>query len=128
LRIITVGRTLQFQARVSDEDYDHLIQFLWTYGVSHRGGSLIYVRRSIRSGGANITILMHHVVLERDGKPRPSNRHTCDHGDGDPFNNQRENLNWRTPKQQLRNRQVHRAQPIWPHSIWLPPAEDEPPF
>src|ERR1700722_1805174 len=104
MRLITIGRTLQFQTRVSDEDYDYLSQYLWTYAVSHRGGSLIYVRRSIRSGGSNVTILMHHEVLKRAGKNRPTDRHTCDHGDGDPFNNQRENLDWRTPKQQLRNR------------------------
>jgi hypothetical protein len=127
MKVITVGRTLQFQTRVSDEDYDHLIGFLWTYGVSHRGGRLIYVRRSIRIDGVNVTILMHHVVLDRMGKPRPSEKHTCDHGDGDPFNNQRDNLDWLTGPQQLRNRQAHRRQPIWPYSIWTPP-DFEPPF
>lgn len=126
MKLITVGRSLQFQARVSDEDYDYLIGFLWTYAVSHRGGRLIYVRRSIRVDGANVTILMHHEVLERQRKYRPTDRHTCHHDDGDPFNNQRENVDWKTPRQQMRNRQVHRAQPIWPYSIWVPP--DDTPF
>lgn len=126
MKLITVGRSLQFQTRVSDEDYDHLIQFLWTYGVSHRGGRLIYVRRAIRVDGANVTVLMHHVVLARKGALRPTENHTADHGDGDPFNNTRENLDWLTPTEQMRNRQAHRKQQIWPYSIWTPP--DDLPF
>lgn len=118
MKLIVIGKRLQFQTIVSDEDYDYLIQFLWTYAVSHRGGSLIYARRSIRSGGANITLLMHHVVLERTKKKRPSHLHTCDHEDGNSLNNQRENLNWKTPRQQM----CHRR-PVYPHSFWFPPEE-----
>jgi hypothetical protein len=106
MRIITAGRSRQYQTLVSDEDYDHLQQWLWTFAVSHKGGELIYIRRSIRVGESNVTILMHHVVLERmadDGliKPKRSKRHTAHHGDGNALNNQRWNLTWRTPKQQM---------------------------
>jgi len=86
---------------VSDQDYDFLQQWLWTYAFSHKGGNLIYARRSVRSGGSNVTILMHHVVLELAGKPRPSDEHTAHHRDGDGLNNRRANLAWRTGTEQM---------------------------
>ncbi|HLH94989.1 MAG TPA: HNH endonuclease [Xanthobacteraceae bacterium] len=90
---------------MSDIDYDFLMQWLWTFAVSHRGGDLIYARRSIRVGDANVTILMHRVILrERMGLEPPTPRHTGDHRDGDSLNNQRSNLRWLTPKQQMANR------------------------
>jgi hypothetical protein len=76
MRTITIGRSRQFDVAVSDEDYDYLQQWLWTYAFSHPGGSLVYARRSIRVSGESVTILMHHVVLERMGKGRPSDAHT----------------------------------------------------
>lgn len=102
MRLITIGRTRQYETMVSDEDYDYLTQWLWTFAVSHPKGSLIYARRSIRVGGANITILMHRVIMvERMGLPRPSVKHTVDHDDGQSLNNQRENLFWRTGIEQM---------------------------
>lgn len=109
---ITIGRTLQFETRVSDEDYEFLMQFLLTYAFSHPRGSLVYARRSVRRGGANVTILMHRVVLERMGKPQPTPQHTCDHDNGESLDNQRHNLFWRTPAQQMLNRRGHQAQPV----------------
>jgi hypothetical protein len=101
MRLITIGKTLQFQTQVSDEDYEYLTQFLWTYAFSHPKGSLVYARRSIRQGGFNVTILMHRVIMERQGKEPPSPKHTVDHDDGHSLNNQRYNLIWRTPKEQM---------------------------
>jgi hypothetical protein len=101
MRTITCGRSRQFVTYVSDEDYDYLQQWLWTFAVSHKGGELIYIRRSVRSGDSNVTILMHRVVLERALGPPPTRRHTGHHGDGDALNNQRPNLTWRTPKEQM---------------------------
>jgi hypothetical protein len=98
---------------VSDEDYDYLMQWLWTFAVSHPKGSLIYARRSIRVEDRNITVLMHRVVIvERMGLERPSEDHTVDHDDGGSLNNQRENLFWRTGREQMFTRR--RLQQIAP--------------
>jgi len=101
MRFITAGRSRQFRTAVSEEDYDHLIQWLWTFAVSHKGGNLIYIRRSVNVGGHNVTILMHRVVLERALGPAPTVRHTAHHDDGNSINNQRENLFWKTPREQM---------------------------
>jgi hypothetical protein len=102
MRIITIGRSRTYETMVSDEDYDYLTQWLWTFAVSHPKGSLVYARRSIKVGGANVTVLMHRVIiLERMGIPRPSPHHTVDHDDGRSLNNQRENLFWRTGEEQM---------------------------
>lgn len=101
MRTIVAGRSRQYVTRVSDADYDHLMQWLWTFAVSHPKGSLVYIRRSIRVGDGNVTVLMHHVVMAHMGDPRPSPRHTTHHRDGDSLNNTRRNLCWRTPGQQM---------------------------
>jgi HNH endonuclease len=102
VRLITIGKSRQFETMVSDEDYEHLTQWLWTFAVSHPKGSLIYARRSIRAGSGNITILMHRVIIvDRMGMARPSVHHTVDHDDGNSLNNQRDNLFWRTGAEQM---------------------------
>jgi len=102
MRIITIGRSRQYETMVSDEDYDYLTQWLWTFAVSHPKGSLVYARRSIRLGSGNVTILMHRVIIEqRMLEPRPSPHHTVDHDDGNSLNNQRGNLFWRTGAEQM---------------------------
>jgi hypothetical protein len=52
---------------------------------------------------------MHHVVLERMGLVRPSQRHTAHHRDGCGLNNRRSNLRWRTPKEQMRENRIRYA-------------------
>lgn len=109
---MTIGRSRQYIVAVSDEDYEFLSAWLWTFAVSHKGGSLIYARRSVRQGGANVTILMHRVVIERMGLVQPTPRHTVEHGDGNGLNNQRDNLSWLSPKGQMasnRRRYARRA-------------------
>jgi hypothetical protein len=101
MRTITCGRSRQFVTLVSDADYDFLTQWLWTFAVSHRGGELIYIRRSIRVDGRNVTVLMHRVVMERKGIAPPSLRHTVHHVDHDSLNNQRDNLEWLTHAEQM---------------------------
>jgi hypothetical protein len=117
MRTITCGRSRQFQTRVSDEDYAHLMQWLWTYAVSHKGGELIYIRRSIKVAGASVTILMQRVVIERMGLVQPTPRHTVHHIDGDALNNQRENLTWLSPTGQMAENRVRYAraagQMVW---------------
>lgn len=121
MKLLTVGRSRQYQVQVSDEDYDFLTQWLWTFAVSHPKGSLVYARRSIRVGSANVTILMHRVIIiERMGLPRPSEEHTVDHDDGNSLNDQRENLFWRTGAEQMFTRRrlaLAKAAPAIEHPI-----------
>jgi hypothetical protein len=112
MRTIIIGRSRHYETQVSDEDYDYLTQWPWTFAVSHPKGGLVYARRSIRVGGDNITILMHRVVLERAGLVRPSPAHTADHDDGNSLNNQRGNLRWATGPEQAMNRRRFVAVPI----------------
>lgn len=46
-----------------------MMQWKWTDAVSHpRHGGLVYVRRSVREGDRNVTVLMHRVITaERMG-------------------------------------------------------------
>lgn len=63
---IVIGARCQYETEVSPEDYAFLLTFKWTFAVSHKGGELVYARRSVwEAGGYNRTILMHHVVMER---------------------------------------------------------------
>lgn len=120
MKYITVGARTQYRVKVSDEDYDYLITLKWTFAVSHpRHGGLVYARRSIwvpfdGGGGHNVTVFMHHVILDRMGKVRPSDKHTCDHDNGRSLDNRRENLFWRTHKEQMAKdrRRGIRARPI----------------
>lgn len=112
MRTIICGKSRQYVTSISDEDYAYLTQWLWTFAVSHRGGGLIYIRRSIRVGDYNKTILMHRVILERAVGAPPSDRHTCDHLDGDTFNNQRYNLEWATHSEQMRRRRILCKRPL----------------
>lgn len=102
MRILTIGRSRQYETKVSDEDYAWLTQWLWTFAVSHPKGSLVYARRSVHTGSGNVTVLMHRVIIiERMGLPRPSEDHTVDHDNGDSIDNQRDNLFWRTGQEQM---------------------------
>lgn len=109
-RTITVGARTQYVVKVSPEDYDFLMQWKWTYAVSHKGGGLVYARRSVRDGDRNVTILMHRVIIiERMGLDRPSERHFVDHENGDSLVNQRRNdrdqqqLRWLTAAENMAN-------------------------
>jgi hypothetical protein len=109
-RTIIIGARTHYAVKVSPQDYDYLMQWRWTFAVSHKGGGLIYARRSIRSGGSNVTILMHRVVIEECMKiPRPSDRHFVDHENGDSLDNRRFNddelqqLRWLTAAEQMQN-------------------------
>jgi hypothetical protein len=88
---ITIGARTQYVVKVSREDYDFLMQWRWTYAVSHPKGGLVYARRSIYSAGGNVTILMHRVIVDRMGLERPSEKHFVDHENGDSLDNRREN-------------------------------------
>jgi hypothetical protein len=118
MREIICGRSRHYTTRVSDEDYEFFVQWLWTFAVSHKGNeTLIYIRRSISirapdtpRGWRSVTILMHRVCLEeRMLIPPPSPRHTVHHIDGDSLNNQRTNLTWRSPAGQMAENRLRYA-------------------
>lgn len=119
---ITVGARTQYVVKVDHDDYDFLMQWRWTYAVSHpRHGGLVYARRSIREGSRNVTVLMHRVIiLERMGLKRPSLKHFVDHANGDSLDNRRVNdwgvpqLRWFTAKENMANQRGVRASPVLP--------------
>jgi len=108
VRTITIGAKAQYCVRVSAEDYDYLMQWPWTFKISDkRHGNHVYARRCIRVGprkeNRRVTIMMHDVILDRMGLPRPTDRHTGDHIDTDTLNNTRGNLRWLCKSGQRRN-------------------------
>lgn len=119
-RTIIVGRRTQYSVKVSPCDYDFLMQWKWTFAVSHpRHGGLVYARRSIREGMRNVTVLMHRVIIvERMGLERPSDNHFTDHDNGDSLDNRRENdigrqqLQWLTNQENAAKRYGIRNQPV----------------
>lgn len=114
VREIVIGARTQFITQVSGCDYDFLMQWLWTYARSHgRGSGLIYARRCVTIDGAKLTLLMHRIILvERMGLEPPSDCHTTDHRNGRSLDNQRRNLRWLTPEQQMRNQHGILSMPI----------------
>jgi hypothetical protein len=106
---IIVGARTQYVVKVDWGDYDFLMQWPWTYAVSHpRHGGLVYARRSVREGDRNVTLLMHRVIItERMGIERPSDKHFVDHDNGDALDNRRRNdygrpqLAWLTAKENM---------------------------
>ena len=113
VRAIVIGRTVQYATTVSAQDYDYLMQWRWTFAVSHPRGALVYARRSMRNGaGRNVTVLMHRVILtECMGVARPP-AHFTDHRDGYSLNNTRENLCWVTAIENMKNQRGIVAEPL----------------
>lgn len=119
-RTIIVGHRTQYSVKVSACDYDFLMQWKWTFAVSHpRHGGLVYARRSIREGNRNVTVLMHRVIIiERMGLQRPSDKHFTDHDNGDSLDNRRENdrgrqqLQWLTNQENAAKRYGIKNQPV----------------
>ena len=120
-RTITIGARTQYVVKVSPEDYDWLMQWKWTYAVSHPNGGLVYARRSIRQGNANVTVLMHREIIEkRMGITRPSEAHFVDHENGDSLDNRRVNdfglaqLQWLTVQENNLKRSLRPGKRIAP--------------
>ena len=119
---IIVGARTQYVVKVSWEDYDFLIQWPWTYAISHpRHGGLVYARRSVREGFRNVTVLMHRIIItERMGLARPSDKHFVDHDNGDSLDNRRVNdrgraqLRWLTAKENMANQRGIINRPVVP--------------
>jgi len=107
--IILSERYTEFVALVDDEDYGYLIQWRWTFKRSKRThNGHIYACRNTWSGGKRIKIMMHNVILERKGEPRPSPEHTGHHKNTKPLDNRRSNLEWATPSKQKKEAWVTR--------------------
>lgn len=117
---VIVGARTQYAVKIDWIDYDFILQWPWTFAVSHpRHGGLVYARRSVREGDRNVTILMHRIIIvERMGLARPSDKHFTDHENGDSLDNRRENdrglqqLQWLTNQENAAKRYGIKNQPI----------------
>lgn len=103
-RIIYCGSRNQYEVIVDEAHYAYLVQWAWNF-VRSRGGN-IYARRTAKRsrGKGGFTLLMHVVIMELKGEPRPSPKHTPDHINGDTLDNRGSNLRWATKKEQAANR------------------------
>lgn len=88
--------TKGYVAIVSEEDYEFLSQWKWTFAeYAYRTRSIEGVKRPFR---------MHRAIMERVlGTPIPKG-YDVDHRDGDRLNNTRGNLRLATRSQNLMNR------------------------
>jgi hypothetical protein len=104
-RVIILGAREQHETIVSEEDFEFLTQWRWSFKISSwKYGHNAYARRHRRINGVRYTILLHDVILiERMGLPRPSELHTADHKNRDSLDNTRGNLEWATKKEQVAN-------------------------
>lgn len=91
--------TQGYETKVSDEDFEKLNQYKWAAHVNRDGS--VYVRRKLTVDGVKLTIHMHRVIM---GTPDGM---VVDHIDGDPLNNQRDNLRNCTSGQNNANKKSH---------------------
>jgi len=86
-----INLTQEKVALVDDEDYQYLNSFKW-YAMESR--KTFYAVRRIRVNGKQNTVWMHGEILNGKG---------IDHIDHDGLNNQKSNLRFCTPSQNLMN-------------------------
>lgn len=66
-----------------------------------------YRRVSIRLDGKARQVPVHTIVCTAFHGPRPTEKHSVAHGDGDKQNNRPENLRWATMREQYEDRRRH---------------------
>lgn len=66
-----------------------------------------YLAVTLTRGGVPKRRLIHSLVCEAFHGPRPSPRHHCAHGDGNPINNRADNLRWATVKENSADTRKH---------------------
>lgn len=106
---LIIGARGQYEAKVSADHYPYLSRWRWTFKISKGGG--VYARRGggrTHDGELRPTILLHDVVMELKGKPRPSSRHTANHLNHDTLDCREDNLVWATPRQQREHQRKRR--------------------
>lgn len=97
---ITIPLTKGQETIVDPVDAD-LAQLKW-HSQSNYAGRWA----SIKGGQERNMLLLHRIVLGRKlNRELDSNEH-CDHIDGNPLNNRRENLRLATPRENSRNKKV----------------------
>ena len=110
MRVLYLGRKAEIECLVSDGDYDFLVQWLWSRSKRNRG-DMMYAKRTktVRRNGVRVSKAeyVHHVVLRRAGKRRPSKKHTADRINRKKLDCQRHNLRWATKRQQEANKDRH---------------------
>lgn len=85
---------------VDDDDFDHLSNWDWIL-QNGTGKYPSYAIRFEKTGGKNIKVYMHRVIL---GLPCPGRTPLADHVDGNGLNNRRSNLRVCTSSQNMMNR------------------------
>jgi hypothetical protein len=76
---------------VDDEDYEYLSQWKWcAHRQSHRAGKQFNAVRNTVINRKHTTILMHRLIM------KPPAGTIIDHKDGNPLNNQKNNLRFAT--------------------------------
>lgn len=99
MKLIKLGRT-DVYAQVSDEDYDEVSKYKWQKFTTRK---MTYVRswlkKAEREKTGTVSMFLHRYLL---GITDP--KIWVDHADGNPLNNQRENLRVATPSENGANR------------------------
>lgn len=100
-------------ALVSDEDFERVSKFRWTYHVGSGSGEKAYAVRNPQVKGKRTWIRMHRFIL--DLPPGSIDGMVVDHIDENGLNNQRENLEIVTPPENSRRSAERRTKKVEPH-------------
>lgn len=98
MKLIELSKGLH--AKVSDEDYDFLMQWKWTASLESRDTkwyAIRWSRKTEHGEGKRYKIRMHRVLMGLG----PKGSEVVDHNDDDGLNNQRDNLTVCTQKQNM---------------------------
>lgn len=102
-QVFLVGKYKDRFAQISDLDFDRVSQHRW---MLCRIKQIEYARAKI----AGKSVFMHVFIMGKvDGRE-------IDHSDGDGLNNTRENLNFVTHSDNMRNTYFHRVDAEWRRS------------
>lgn len=90
--------TKEKRVKVSNEDYDYLVQFKW---YASQTNNKYYAARGINKNGKTKVLYMHRVIMKAEGQD-------IDHRDGNTLNNLRSNLRFAKHHQNLQNQKAQK--------------------